>query len=265
MQFVDRALAVRLEAAEDLGQINFAQALAQTQPEVAIEAVAGGHVVFAGKDSPIGRAIGCGLTQPITPADLDFIEDFYFSRGAPARIDVPPLVDEGVFAMLEERGYRLEELNNVLGRTLAPGERFREEAGGIAIRRTSPTEAESCAAVLAACFSAPTLAPLLTPLFRAAELVLVAEADGKVVATGNGLIAPEHSMVALHGAGTLPEFRGRGIQTALLGRRLNAAVEAGCTLAVIVTRAGTISQRNAERLGFSLAYTKAVVKRSAAG
>jgi len=263
MQFVDRALAVRLEAAEDIGQIHHSQAVVTVGPNAGpvVEEIAGGHMAFAGKDSPVGRAIGCGLTQPLTAVDFDRIEQFYFSRGADARIDVTPLADENVFATLFERGYRLEELNNVPARVLAPGDHFQDAAAGINIRQASPGDAENCASVLAQSFSAPELAPLLAPMFRTSQLAFVAEADVKIVATGNGTIVPQHSMIALHGAGTLPEYRGKGLQTALLGRRLNCAVEAGCTLAVIVTRAGTTSMRNAERLGFSLAYTKAVVKK----
>ena len=261
MQFVDRALAVRLEAAEDVGQIHHSQAVERADAGPVVEEVAGGHMAFAGKDSPVGRAIGCGLTQPLTAADFDRIEAFYFSRGADARIDVTPLADDDLFPMLFERGYRLEELNNVLARVLASGERFREDAAGITIRHASPSDAEQCASVLAQSFCAPELAPMLVPMFRASRLAFVAEVDGKIVATGNGTIVPQRQIIALHGAGTVPEYRGRGIQSALLGRRLNAAIEAGCTLAVIVTRAATTSMRNAERLGFTLAYTKAVVKK----
>ena len=38
-----------------------------------------------------------------------------------------------------------------------------------------------------------------------------------------------------------------------------AAIEAGCEYAVVVTQGGTISQRNAERLGFRVAYSKVTV------
>ena len=64
---------------------------------------------------------------------------------------------------------------------------------------------------------------------------------------------------ALCGAGTLAEFRGRGLQTALLRARMAAAVQAGCEYAVVVTQGGTSSQRNAERLGFRMAYSKVTV------
>jgi GNAT superfamily N-acetyltransferase len=270
MKFVDRAVAVRLEAAEDLGQNYFAEALGNAQPKLGtlMEELAGGHITFAGVGSPVGRAIGCGLTEPLTPAHLEHIEEFYFSRGTDARIDVTPLADDELFPMLYERGYRLEELNNVLARELAPGERFNDTAAdGITIRAAEKTEAGVCARVLAESFSAPDFAPLIEPMFRAAHIALVAEAEGpegkKIVATGNASISRRHRMTALHGAGTLPAYRGRGIQTALLGRRLNQAIKAECTLAVIVTRGATTSMRNAERLGFTLAYTKAVVKKPA--
>ena len=38
-----------------------------------------------------------------------------------------------------------------------------------------------------------------------------------------------------------------------------AAVDAGCEYAAVVTQGGSISQRNAERLGFRVAYSKVTV------
>jgi ribosomal protein S18 acetylase RimI-like enzyme len=63
----------------------------------------------------------------------------------------------------------------------------------------------------------------------------------------------------MFGAGTLTEFRGRGLQTALLRTRMADAARAGCEYAVVVTQGGITSQRNCERLGFSAAYSKATV------
>jgi ribosomal protein S18 acetylase RimI-like enzyme len=87
----------------------------------------------------------------------------------------------------------------------------------------------------------------------------VASVEGRLVACGTGLVIPEHRVFALCGAGTLAEFRGRGLQTGLLRARVAAAVEAGCECAVVVTQGGTTSQRNAERLGFRVAYSKVTV------
>jgi ribosomal protein S18 acetylase RimI-like enzyme len=93
----------------------------------------------------------------------------------------------------------------------------------------------------------------------AGALAFVASVEGKLVACGTGLVIPEHRVFALCGAGTLAEFRGRGLQTALLRARMAAALEAGCEYAVVVTNGGTTSQRNAERQGFRVAYSKATV------
>jgi hypothetical protein len=40
---------------------------------------------------------------------------------------------------------------------------------------------------------------------------------------------------------------------------MQVAAQAGCEVAVIVTQGGSTSQRNAERLGFRVAYSKATV------
>jgi GNAT superfamily N-acetyltransferase len=66
-----------------------------------------------------------------------------------------------------------------------------------------------------------------------------------------------HKGVALFsGASTIPEMRRRGLQAALLEARLRYAFEHGYELAMMVTEAGSQSQRNAERQGFRIAYTR---------
>ena len=66
-----------------------------------------------------------------------------------------------------------------------------------------------------------------------------------------------HEGVALFGgASTVPELRRRGLQAALLNERMRYAVERGCDLAMMVAEAGSNSQRNAERKGFCVAYTR---------
>jgi GNAT superfamily N-acetyltransferase len=83
----------------------------------------------------------------------------------------------------------------------------------------------------------------------------IVEKDGKVIATA-GLVM--HDRVALlAGASTIPEARGQGAQRVVLGARLRHAAEAGCDLAMMVAEPGSSSQRNAERNGFRIAYTRA--------
>jgi GNAT superfamily N-acetyltransferase len=56
----------------------------------------------------------------------------------------------------------------------------------------------------------------------------------------------------LGGAATLPAFRRRGVQRALIEARLAVAADAGCVLAIVTADPGSSSGRNAERSGFQL-------------
>lgn len=266
MQFVDKAFARRLESVEEMPQVFYARSFQQMRPEIgAAEAeVCGGHMSFCGLGSPIGRAVGMGLERPFTEADLDHIESFYRAHNAPAQVDLCPMHEPAVFEMFKQRGYAIAELNNVLYRKLDAGERFPAAPPGYEVRRSLVEEAEVAGAIVENAFF-PDGAPepfrgLIAPLYQMqGGVAFVASVEGKLVACGTGLVIPEHKIVALCGAGTLAEYRGRGLQTALLQARMAAAIDAGCEYAAIVTQGGTTSQRNAERLGFRVAYSKVTV------
>ncbi len=272
MQFVDRALARRFESAEEMPQVHHAYADQRTRPHIGstVEPIAGGHMIFAGLGSPIGRAVGMGFDRPVTEADFDRLENFYHSRQAPAQLDYCPVTDISLLEIARKRGYQIAELNNVLARKLDPSETFPPSPAGFTIRPGRPEEALTFSTIVRQSFFPDGGEPagfdeMLAPMFTfPGALTFVAEAndpeaDAKLVATGAGLIIPEHKIVALFGAGTLQPYRGRGLQTALLRRRLQVAAQAGCEYAVIVTQGGTTSMRNAERLGFTLAYSKATL------
>jgi len=263
MQFVDQALARRLESAEEMPQVFYARVFRKTRPEVgaAEEEVCGGHMSFCGLGSPVGRAVALGLDRAFTEADLDHVEAFYRAHKAPAQVDLCPLHGAEVFEMFKQRGYTIAELNNVLYRKLDPGERWPAPPPDCEIRRSPPEEAEVTGAIVESAFfpdGAPeTFRGLIAPFYQMdGAAAFVASVDGKPVACGTGFLILEHRIVALSGAGTLAAYRGRGLQTALLQRRMQVAAEAGCEYAVIVTNGGSTSQHNAERLGFRVAYSK---------
>ena len=266
MQFVDSALARRLESCEEMPQVMYARIFKKTRPEVgaAEEEICGGHMIFAGLGSPIGRVTGAGFDRTLTTEDVDRIESFYRKRKAPSQIDLTPLHRSEVFEILKERGYAIAELNNVLYRKLEPGAEYPAPPKGCEIRRSQPEEAEVTGKIVESAFF-PDGAPeafqgLIAPLYQMEDArAFVATVGGKVVACGTGLVISEHRVFALCGAGTLADYRGRGLQTALLRARMDAAVKAGCEYAVVVTQGGTTSQRNAERLGFRVAYSKVTV------
>jgi ribosomal protein S18 acetylase RimI-like enzyme len=266
MQFVDKAFARRLESAEEIPQVDCARMFQKLRPEMGADfaPICGGHMMFAGLNSPIGHAAGLGFDGPVTPADLDRLEAFYRSHNAPAQLDLCPLTDPTLLEIVSARGYQIAELNNVLYRPLDSDPSI-DIPSGVEIRRSGPQEADVFSNLLARSFFDKEAPPdgfsdMLAPLFHFPQaLTFLATVDGVPVAGAAGRIIPEHRVFALFGAGTLPQFRGRGIQTALLRTRMKAAAEAGCEVIVVVTRGGTTSERNCVRLGFRIAYSKATV------
>lgn len=76
-------------------------------------------------------------------------------------------------------------------------------------------------------------------------------------AAGFALMQIREEVACLALAGTLEEWRGRGVQTALLERRLVDAKEAGCGLLVSQASYGSASARNMQKVGLQVAFTQA--------
>jgi hypothetical protein len=81
----------------------------------------------------------------------------------------------------------------------------------------------------------------------------LASVDGE--ALGAAALAVADDVGYLSSASTLPAGRRRGCQHALIHRRLDDAVAAGCDLAVSLATPGTTSHRNLERAGLGVAHT----------
>ena len=82
----------------------------------------------------------------------------------------------------------------------------------------------------------------------------LAELDGRPIAAAT--LHMHEGVALMGGASTIPSARGRGAQLALLERRLQDAFANGCDIAMMGALPGSISQRNAERHGFRIAYTR---------
>jgi hypothetical protein len=82
----------------------------------------------------------------------------------------------------------------------------------------------------------------------------LAEIGSEPVAAGMLFVFDEVAMLA--GASTVPEGRRKGAQTALFAARLKHAADSGCRLAMMGALPGSQSQRNAEKNGFRVAYTR---------
>jgi hypothetical protein len=261
--FSDAALARRLERAEAQSNADFVEARARLFPESGARwiEVAGAYAMYDGAASPLTQTFGLGMFAPVTGAEMDEIENFYREAEAPVFHEVSPLAGAELYALLGERGYRPVELTSVMFRPLAPEP---DLAGArnprIRVRMIEESERELWAQVAAKGWSEQAeLAGIVFELSlisakRSNALSFMAELDGKPVATG--AMSINDGVALLAGASTIPEARRRGAQLALLYSRLRYAAEQGCDIAMMCALPGSASQRNAERQGFRIAYTR---------
>jgi GNAT superfamily N-acetyltransferase len=63
-------------------------------------------------------------------------------------------------------------------------------------------------------------------------------------------------VATLFSTSTHPNYRRRGVQAALIRTRLAHAAQAGCDIAIVTTSPGSDSQRNVQRYGFDVSYTR---------
>ncbi|HEX9167199.1 MAG TPA: GNAT family N-acetyltransferase [Gemmatimonadales bacterium] len=256
----DRALAQRLELAEATSNASFVEARARLSPASGAEwrDIAGTYAMFDGPESPITQTFGLGMFSPLSEADLEAIEDFFSDRGADTSHEVCPMSDPSHLSLLSARGYHPIELSSVLWRSLdhlAPG-----TATGVTVRPIEAGEEGLWAETSSAGWSSePAVADLVRGLAEisvrgGATACFLAEHEGRPVAAG-GLFLHE-GVLLLAGASTVPAWRGRGAQNALLAERLRWGAAQGADLAMVVTLPGSTSQLNAERQGFRMAYTR---------
>lgn len=262
--FVDRDLARRLEASYAWRSLRYAQAVRGLWQEqkVGVEAVGGGYAVYTGSAFPVNHACGLGMNGPVGEDDVARIEEFYRSRCAAPRIDLCPLADESLLSLLRQRGYTVDGFMNALWRPLPPLPGEFAPVPGVEITRPGAGEAELWLRTVAEGFSgqdAPgTTRSILAPNFYGENSEpFMAWVGGQPA--GGGIIVSHEGVAALGSASTLPAFRRRGVQLALLQARLEAAAQAGSDLAVTLTEPASPSQRNIERAGFCLAYTRVML------
>lgn len=261
--FSDLALARRLERAEAQGCLEFVEARAKLFPNSGAEwmQIAGAYAMYDGIDSPITQTFNLGMGQAITAPELEQIELFFAQHGAPIFHEVSPLADPTVLALLNERGYQPLEFTSVMFRPIESGVRFTKPRNqNIQVRMAAAAEYELWAQTAAKGWSEFTeLADLMVELSlvsanKPGGLSFLAELDGQAIATGALGICEGVALLA--GASTIPEGRRQGAQLALLDGRMSYAAEQGCDLAMMCALPGSASQRNAERQGFRIAYTR---------
>jgi GNAT superfamily N-acetyltransferase len=256
MIFADAMLARRLEAAEAAN----ARGCCAADPANVLE-IAGGCAIFVGAGSPLTQAVGLGLNGPVTSTQIDELEGFFHARGGPVSIDLCPHADPAFVEALAARGYRMTEFNNVLVRRLEGVEiGFTPR-----IRRALASEADVWSYTVGhGFFELPELTTEEMDVGRAifampgALCYLASTETGQLA--GGGALAVHDTLATLFADSTIPAYRRAGLHRELITARLNESLARGCILATASTFPGSASQRNYERLGFQVAYTKVTMK-----
>jgi GNAT superfamily N-acetyltransferase len=269
--FCDTALAGRIERAEAQLITGCCEAARRrTGADGFAIPVAGGVASFAGEGSPYNKVAGLGFAGLPGPAVLDDIERAFHLHGSPAQVELAHLADPAIGALLTGRGYQLESFENVLGRDLS-GKPEPVMPPGVEVRRSDADEIEAWLDVVVEgsvhpdAQGVPWHEEFPREVIIGAELDAMAAGDVRYAGLLGGILAGGATMriaegiAQLTGAATAPAHRRRGVQTALLAARLADAAAAGCDVAVIVTQPGSKSQQNAQRQGFDLLYTRAVL------
>ncbi len=257
---MDRNGAARLERLQSLNQVEYANAYNRVHGGGALyRAIGDGIALFTGVGSPLSQVFALGMAGEVSPEMLDDLEDFYRSRGATAEIEVCEHADAGLVRLLLLRGYQCTEHSHVLVKNLGDDGDHPVYSNPIAI--IQEPELGLYAGVVASAFAEGEVPPDgLAEIFRIFFYQSNAVCFGALcegMPAGGGTLFIQEDVAELGGAGTLPRYRGRGIQTDLLRARCAYARSVGCAEAMVTAAPGTISQRNARNLGFRDAYARA--------
>lgn len=277
MLFASTELARRIEAAERdwIEECTAASARRAGKDSAFCLAIGGGAAAFSGTESPFTKVVGLGFEGVPAGAALERVESEFEERGAGVQVELCALAQAGVAEALTRRGYALVGFENVLGRALDGSVAWREPAE-LSLEPSSDGELDTWIDVVVSAFATPDAQGVAAhesfpraALERSVRDMAGARGLRRYLARRGGVPAGGASMrfaggvALLCGAATLPEHRRRGVQGALLERRLSDAARAGCDVAVVTTLPGSKSQENVQKHGFELLYARAILRRDA--
>lgn len=231
----------------------------------------GGTLCVGPPGSWMNKARGIGLDGAVTGDEIDAMIAFYRERGHPASVETVPFVDQSLLDGLAARGFTIEEFVTCwaidVGRPssgrAADGIRLGE------IDRADPLAVSEWAGVLAGGFSdagSEGYANGVVAMTRVAAqdgVVCLGAFDGDTIVGASAMEVSSpiggRAVAGLFSASVQPSYRGRGIQSAMIEERVRLAAQMGAWVAVIESKPGVATERNARRLGFVPVYTKTVL------
>jgi len=264
------ALAQRVERME----IDFCAVLARAgEPGGgAVIDVGGGRAVWSSPGAPMNKVLGLGLGCAVSDDELDALEDFYDEHGSAIQIELCPLVSSDLPSRLSERGYVLKGFENELACALPVTIPL---DGSLRVDLASnEADTETWLRVTTEGFSTPdgsgvpaapapetmqTVGSIMRSFIHPDIVRYLAWVDNTPAAAASSIITG--GVLGIFGTSTLPSYRRRGAQAAVVARALRGAI-GRADLAIATTEPGSISQRTFERFGFQVLYTRAILVRT---
>jgi hypothetical protein len=246
--------------------IETARRLKVMTPHDALD-VAGGVAAFFGAGNPVSVLRGAAINEPLGDADFAQVLEFYRERGDVLRFETNPDSHPSLQARVNDAAVTHIRTDHVCARAVRAADAALRPQGEV-VEVDAALEADYCD-VVGRGFNdgQPAL-----PAFRDHGPVNCAIDNGRNFLVriegrfAGGGRAGVYDIPAERGGGrialfaggsTLPEFRRRGVQLAVLTARLAYAARVGCDTAAVVCGPGTGSHRNIVRAGFSTAYPRA--------
>ena len=208
----------------------------------------------------INRVLGIGTQTAPTREQLDEIKRHYRDAGVSRFFlhIVPQFMNPDTEKLLTECGFKRHRGWMKFTRGTAEADPVRTD---LDVRRIGTDEAADFAAIVAPAFDMSSASqPAIAGLATDPDWHLYMSFD-EMRPAGAGAIYIKGNLAYTDWAGTHPEFRRRGSQTAILDARIRDALDAGCT--TIVTMTGEAvpgdpqhSYNNILKRGFAEAYLR---------
>jgi len=251
----------KLERAETEVSLRAAKVCMGRGADVRAHPALGGWAIDFGPGSPLSQVLFAGMESAVSEEEFAGTERAFFARDVATTVSLCPYADPSLVQILGRRGYRITHFEHTMVRELTAADGEAAPAAGI--RLAERADWKACTDVVCDAFfpggDAPeSLRGLFEVLFGAeGAAVFLATRDNAVAACAGVTVTGEVSVLA--GDGTAAAQRGRGLQSELIRTRCAHAWRQGSRLAMSSTVPGSSSQRNYERQGFHIAYTKALL------
>lgn len=285
---VDLALVRRLEASAAITTLHLVEAMCANDPASRAVGVPmfGGALIATGPDRYVNRAMGVSLDERSSD-EIDAIQQFYRDHELPAALEVASWAPPTTIAELSRRNFRLGWFRAMFA--ISPAELAGSTPAGTALAGPALT-----GTTLAGTTDSTTGAGVqIVAVDRANEdtwlqtfavgsgvldshardisdefalatracrdtYIFMATIGGQ--AAGCGTLQITGGIAWVGGAATLPEFRRRGVQAALLSHRVRLAADLECDLVAATAIPSGQSARNLVHLGFQHVQTQVVLE-----